>query len=152
MQNMYRQINVQEDLKDETIDAAGFTGNFFSRTKQTNLKDLTLEDLGDLFKRDNKLSGLKGIIKNIDKEHNGYVTTTELEDILKILYPNDLEGYSFKKLFKNYCSSANKVLLDYKHFMASLKDSFNSDKKILLQKQSENVKQKKLEKLNEMIQ
>ena len=31
------------------------------------------------------------IIKSIDKDHNGYVTSTELDDILKILYPEPFD-------------------------------------------------------------
>ena len=31
------------------------------------------------------------IIKSIDKDHNGYVTSTELDDILKILYPGPFD-------------------------------------------------------------
>lgn len=27
------------------------------------------------------------MVYNIDKDHNGYITTTELDDILKIAYP-----------------------------------------------------------------
>lgn len=30
------------------------------------------------------------LIKQIDKDHNGYVTSTELDDILKLKYPKRL--------------------------------------------------------------
>jgi len=35
---------------------------------------------------DNKLDGVMMTIKQIDKDHNGYVTRTELDDILKLFY------------------------------------------------------------------
>ncbi len=54
-------------------------------------------------------------IKEIDREHNGYVTSTELSDILQIAYPN-LQNRNIKALFQNYSSIANKILIDYKRF------------------------------------
>lgn len=40
-----------------------------------------------LFKNNQgKLSELMKIINSIDKEHNGYVTQTELDDILKHIF------------------------------------------------------------------
>lgn len=35
-------------------------------------------------------------IKDIDKEHNGYVTSTELGDILQIAYKKELSDKSLK--------------------------------------------------------
>ena len=43
-------------------------------------------------------------IKEIDKEHNGYVTSTELDDILKVYCPEKLKDKNLKKLFKPYAS------------------------------------------------
>jgi len=55
-------------------------------------------------------------IKDIDKEHNGYVTSTELDDILKISYRKELTDKNLKNLFKPYASIQNKILIDYKKF------------------------------------
>jgi hypothetical protein len=35
-------------------------------------------------------------INEIDKDHNGYVTSTELDDIIKLSYPIELKGKSLK--------------------------------------------------------
>lgn len=43
-------------------------------------------------------------IKEIDKEHNGYVTSTELDDILKIIYKKELTNKNLKTIFKPYSS------------------------------------------------
>ena len=43
-------------------------------------------------------------IKEIDKEHNGYVTSTELDDILKISYKKELVNKNLKNIFKHYSS------------------------------------------------
>jgi Ca2+-binding EF-hand superfamily protein len=46
-------------------------------------------------------------IKDIDKEHNGYVTSTELDDILKLFCKKDLLDKNLKPLFKPYSSIQN---------------------------------------------
>jgi Ca2+-binding EF-hand superfamily protein len=39
-------------------------------------------------------------IKQIDRDNNGYVTSTELDDILKLTFPEELKGKNLKPLFK----------------------------------------------------
>ena len=55
-------------------------------------------------------------IKDIDKEHNGYVTVTELDDILKLAYKKELEDKNLKEIFKPFASIQNRILIDYKKF------------------------------------
>lgn len=43
-------------------------------------------------------------INEIDKDHNGYVTNTELDDIIKLSYKKELNGKSLKLIFKPYSS------------------------------------------------
>lgn len=43
-------------------------------------------------------------IKDIDKDNNGYVTNQELDDILKMIYPDQLGGKDLKKLFRQFAS------------------------------------------------
>jgi len=40
-------------------------------------------------------------IKEIDREHNGYVTSTELSDILLIVYPS-LRNRKFSTIISKY--------------------------------------------------
>ena len=78
-----------------------------------------------------KLSELMRTILSIDKERNGYVTSTELDDILKMIFSakemallsregleelTSLDGYDTKPLLRPFASSANRVLIDYKRF------------------------------------
>ena len=65
---------------------------------------------------DNRLVDIMRSIKEIDKEHNGYVTVTELDDIIKLHYKNQLANYSLKQIFRSFASIQNKVLIDYKQF------------------------------------
>lgn len=70
-------------------------------------------------------------IKEIDREHNGYVTSTELDDILKLNYKEELSTKNLKQMFKPYASIQNKILIDYKRFrdyiLGKLKE-FNEEK------------------------
>ena len=36
--------------------------------------------------KDNKLAEIVRTIKEIDRQHNGFVTSTEMDDILKVTY------------------------------------------------------------------
>lgn len=44
------------------------------------------------------------IIKNIDKDNNGYVTNQELDDIFKMHYDLELKTKDLKTLFKPFAS------------------------------------------------
>jgi hypothetical protein len=55
-------------------------------------------------------------IGSIDKDRNGYVTATELDDILKLYYPEALEPRTILPLIKKFSSIQNRILVDYKGF------------------------------------
>lgn len=114
LDKMYDKLPLIENEEDTAVDNAGYTGDF--RRKNLNLPEITEEEFIEIVKKDNKLAEIMKIILQIDREYNGYVTITEMDDILKLIYPDQLEKYSLKSLLKVYCSSANKVLLDYKQF------------------------------------
>lgn len=117
---MYEQLHIPENEEDDAIDAAGFTGNFRREVPVQQLQINVFEFI-DVFKKENKLAELMETIRLIDRDHNGYVTSTEMDDILKIIYPS-LVPYNLKPILKPYCSSANKVLLDYKLFRNYIRD------------------------------
>ena len=56
------------------------------------------------------------MIKEIDREHNGYVTSTELADILRITYGDELKDKNVKMAFQGFESIQNRILIDYKKF------------------------------------
>ena len=43
-------------------------------------------------------------IKQIDKDHNGYVTSTELDDILKLSYPDKLYDKDLIPILEQFSS------------------------------------------------
>jgi Ca2+-binding EF-hand superfamily protein len=50
------------------------------------------------------MTELQRTIMEIDKDHNGYVTYTELDDILKLYYPDQLEQKDLLPLIKKFSS------------------------------------------------
>ena len=43
-------------------------------------------------------------IKEIDKDRNGYVTNSELDDIMKMNYPNQLQSRDLIPIIKKFSS------------------------------------------------
>jgi Ca2+-binding EF-hand superfamily protein len=43
-------------------------------------------------------------IREIDRDHNGYVTSTELEDIMRLTFPKELQGKNIQKIIRKYAS------------------------------------------------
>ena len=78
--------------------------------------------------RNNKMVDIMKCIKDIDKEHNGYVTSTELDDILKICYKEELKDKNLKDIFRPFASIQNRILLDYKRFRDILLKRLNDHK------------------------
>jgi Ca2+-binding EF-hand superfamily protein len=60
------------------------------------------------------------MIKEIDASHNGYVTSTELDDIFKIIYKEDLNNKDISHIIRKYSSIQNRILIDYKKFKESM--------------------------------
>lgn len=54
--------------------------------------------------KNNKLADIIRTIKEIDRQHNGFVTSTELDDILKMVYKDDLSDKDLKPMIKKYAS------------------------------------------------
>jgi hypothetical protein len=44
------------------------------------------------------------------------VTSTELDDILKLTFPEELTMKRLKPIFKDFASIQNRILIDYKKF------------------------------------
>ena len=95
IENLYNKLDIEENEEDDAVDAAGYLGEFHREIDQ-NAVDLTEAELIELFVNDSKMDELAFTIRSIDRDHNGYVTWNEMEDILKILYPEELKGKNLK--------------------------------------------------------
>ena len=56
-------------------------------------------------------------IRQIDRDHNGYITNQEMEDIIKMYYPKELGDVVIEPHIHKYTSPLNRVLVDYKLLM-----------------------------------
>lgn len=113
---LYDKLNVEYCEDDDAVDPAGYTGVFFRNVGKNGKMKEELEDkqLIQIFVQDNKLEEFTRMIRSIDADHNGYITWHEAEDMLKMLYPEQLRNKSLKQMLRPFCSPANRVLLDYK--------------------------------------
>lgn len=103
------------------IDSSGYTGNLMrQRQSELGLIPLKFDELVSMFTTNNKMLDIMRRINEIDREHNGYVTSTELDDIVRLAYGKELTGKSLKQLFRPYSSIQNKILIDYKRFRDDL--------------------------------
>jgi hypothetical protein len=86
------------------------------------------------------------MVKGIDKFHTGFVTQTELDDIVKIVNP-DLKMRDLKKIISPFCAVQNRILVMYRKFfeyiLASLK-KLDFDYQGIVQQEKEHMKNERL--------
>ena len=100
---MYQKVDVHEDDgKDDPVDEAGYIGQFY-REKRI-LRPINETDFVQILIKNNKLADIIRTIKEIDRQHNGFVTSTELDDILKVIYKEELSDKDLKPMLKKYAS------------------------------------------------
>ena len=81
------------------------------------MRALTEEEWIRTVNLDNKLKDVFLRIREIDKQRNGFVTELELDDIIKVVYP-DLTNYDLANIIKPFSCRENTILVDYKKFRA----------------------------------
>jgi len=85
---MYSKVDVESGDEDDVAkDPAGYNGEVNRFAHRVILETLTEEAFLNTFKEDNRISKIMLMIRSIDRDRNGYVTTTEMDDILKEVYP-----------------------------------------------------------------
>lgn len=100
---LYQKVDVHEnDGEDDPVDQSGYTGQFYRQKKL--LRPISEREMVQVIHKDNKLVEIIRTIKEIDKQHNGFVTVTELDDILKMLYKKDLEDRDLRPIMRKYAS------------------------------------------------
>ena len=119
LSKMYKKVDVTafEGL-DEPEDICGYIGQtkyYRSIKKETPISD---SEFLAIIKQQPRLvfDQVMSTINEIDKDHNGYVTKTEIEDILKIKYSEFFESRDLIPIIKRFSSIQNKILIDYKGF------------------------------------
>jgi len=103
---MYGKVDVADhEGLDQPTDVMGYIGKtkyYRNAVKQTG--PINAHDFIMIFYNENKLMDIMRTIGEIDKDRNGYVTATELDDILKLYYPEQLEPRNIMHLIKKFSS------------------------------------------------
>ena len=121
MNKMYKKVDVHENqINDDPTDACGYLGQFY-REKRT-LQEISFNTFVRLLKESDKIIDVFKIIKEIDQDHNGFVTLNELDDILKLICSEQLADKNLEIIIKKFCSMQNKILIDYKRFRQAIID------------------------------
>lgn len=60
------------------------------------------------------------LLRELDPSRNGYVTSEELEELFKSIYPHQLEHVSLVSVFRPFASIQNKLLIDYERLRKAL--------------------------------
>lgn len=141
LDQMYQKVDQQNisDDKDQPQDVNGYLGQTkFYRTR-VDLVPITEDEIFQVFAQDNKLKSIMMTIKEIDKDHNGFVTSTELDDIMKLYYRAELSGKELLPFINKFASPQNRILIHYKSFQSYVK------KKVMKAEQEIQEKKKKIE-------
>lgn len=75
----------QGDEADVAKDPAGYLGQFTRINRKT--EPISVTEFLNVFALENRMPQVTTMIRSIDKQRNGYITTSEMDDILKEVYP-----------------------------------------------------------------
>ena len=67
-----------------------------------------------LAKSEKEYASMLRVIKDVDMDNNGFLTVTELDDILKLVYKVDFKDRDLSLFIKRFRSIQNRVLVDYR--------------------------------------
>jgi len=99
---------------DEPTDNMGYLGiSEWYRGEKKVLRPISEKEFMFILYKNNKLKEIMMSIKEIDKDHNGYITRVELDDIMKLHY-KELSYRNISPLINKFSSISNKILIDYK--------------------------------------
>lgn len=111
---VYGKVDVSKpDKKEEAVDACGYTGIFNRKSESHRI--LTEEEWIRVINIENKIKDIFIHIRDIDRQKNGFVTELELDDIIKLVYP-ELSNSDLAGIIGPFSCRENKILVDYKKF------------------------------------
>ena len=122
LDKMYEKVDVADmEGLDEPMDVNGYLGLTKFYRSQVKEEPITAQDFIKAIHKNFRLHEIMSTISYIDKDHNGYVTASELDDILKLFYP-ELQNRILLPHIKKFSSIQNRILIDYKGFRDWLKN------------------------------
>ena len=102
---MYGKVDVTDhEGIDQPMDVNGYLGmTHFYRT-HVKKTPITAKEFIAAIHSDDKQQEVMRTIGEIDKDHNGYVTASELDDILKLFYREHFEAREIIPIIKKFSS------------------------------------------------
>lgn len=96
----------------------GYVGRtqFYRDPEDKQKLPISENDFISVIAQNNKVADIMYLIKQIDKDRNGYVTRNELDDIIKLEYKAQLGNRNLFPIINKFSSISNKILIDYKSF------------------------------------
>lgn len=102
MDRIYNKVDVvNTGEEDEIVDMLGVIGKSKHYRETIVLKEITREQLINVFKRNNQMKLIMFTISQVDR--TGFVTQTEFDDILKLSIP-ELKDKNLIPIFDNFRS------------------------------------------------
>ena len=103
IREVYKKVDIFEEDDDEEVGAAGgYYGKFYR--KKVKLSVINEAEFLRVLIENKKLLHIMRNIKEIDKDNNGYVTSTELDDIIKLHNHRDLYTKDLRSIIKPFAS------------------------------------------------
>ena len=102
---MYYNFDSEKVVDNSLTDQMGYVGYLgksqFYREKYV-LTPIEEEDFLFIIFKGKKLREIMLMVKEIDAQRNGYVTSYELDDIIKIQYPKELQKKDLKPIISKF--------------------------------------------------
>lgn len=115
---LYLELDVRENKADDAVDKCGYHGEF-NRRARTDLKPFSEQQWRELVVKDKRLKDVFLRIRQIDLDRSGFVTQLELDDIIKMIYP-ELANNDLSEIIRPFCRPTNKILVEYRKFRTYL--------------------------------
>jgi hypothetical protein len=115
---LYLDLDVRENKADDAVDKCGYHGEF-NRRARTDLKPYSEQQWRELVVKDKRLKDVFLRLRQIDLDRSGFVTQLELDDIIKMIYP-ELANNDLSEIIRPFCRPTNKILVEYRKFRTYL--------------------------------
>lgn len=128
MSDYYKKVDFSNKLgKDEPQDNLGYLGKsqWYREAKPKQIP-ISEDDFIKIIMQSGKINSVFKIIYEIDKDHNGYVTRQELDDILKLVLKDTLNNRDLNPIINKFYSIQNKILIDYNQLRNWMEKEYNT--------------------------
>ena len=115
LEKLYNDVDCKKIDHDASLkDAMGYLGKTEAYREKFKLYPISEEEFMQVLHTNNRLREIMLKVREIDPTHNGYVTYQELDDIIKMEYPQQLNNRDIMHIVEKFESMQNKILIDYK--------------------------------------